>query len=125
MRAAVADLRKPRQTAGRQLPVGEKDVTNDPPVPPRVPNQRSKWWTRLAQVRGPSGRARRPLRLVVLGLCLCLAIVGISVAALSSPGGKSSHAAVGIGGPAAGKNRAVQQAPATSPSHGPAASATT
>ncbi len=121
MRPAVADMRKPRQTAGRQLPVGEKDVTSDPPVPPRVPNQGNKWWTRLAQVRGPSGRARRRLHLVVLGVCVCLAVVGASVAALSSPGGKSGHTAVGIGGPATGKNRAVPAAPATSPSHAPAA----
>ena len=125
MRAAVADMRKPRQTAGRQLTVGEKDVTSDPLVPPRVPNQGNKWWTRLAQVRRPSGGARRRLRLVVLGVCLCLAIVGVSVAALSSSGGKSSHTAVGIGGPAAGKNRAAAPAPATSPSHAPAAPATT
>src|SRR5216683_4978558 len=89
MRAAVADVRKPRQTAGRQLPVGEKEVTSDPTEPPRMPNQGNKWWTRLAQMREASGRARRQLQLIVLGVCLCLAIIGVSVAALSSPGAKS------------------------------------
>jgi hypothetical protein len=75
--------------------VGEKDVTSD--------------------------SARRRLRLIVLGVGLCLAVAGASVAALSSSGGKSGHTAVGIGGQATGKNRAAQSAPAASPSHPTAA----
>ena len=125
MRAAVAGVRKPRQPAGRPLSVGENDVANDPPGPPRVPGQDNERRTGLAQVRRASGGARRRSLLIVLGACLCLAMVGASAALLSSPGGQSRQTAVGIGSPATGKNPAARSAPATSPSHAPAAPART
>jgi hypothetical protein len=101
--------------------MGEKDVTSGPPGPSRVPDRGSKWWTSLAQMRGASGSTRRRLQLIVLGVCLCVAIAGVSIAALSSPGGKSGHTAAGTGSLATGKNGAA----ATSPSHSPAAPTTT
>lgn len=98
-----------------------EDSRGDPPAPPSLRSPGNKRWTRLVKMRKASGSARRRLRLVAFGVCLCSAIAGISVAASSSPGRESGDTSVGISSSATGKEAAAPSATSTSPSHAPAA----
>jgi hypothetical protein len=79
----------------------------------------------LAKTRRTTGSGRRRLRLIAVGVCLCSAISGASIAAFSGAHTKSGDASVGIGSPPRGLDRAAPAATARSAGRAPAAPKTT
>lgn len=87
--------------------MGEKHVPGHRPAAPQGRKPQPAWRARLAQLGGAAGGRPRWVLFTVLGVCVCLVIAGVTIAALTSGGGQAGHLAAN-GGSAAATSGATQ-----------------